>query len=209
MPRNEYLSFLEISPNKRRSPPIIDLQFASNMPPFINRIFGINTPQKTLRQILLILVLFACAHVAFPRYIVATDSMEPSIPRGSYVLASRIHPLFTEPANGDIVVFAKADGISELPWMHRIVGDPGMRIADFSETRDKQTRRDILSNSNNPPATGPTIPPQYYYQSGDSPKSYHGLVPRETIIAKVLFHFRLPWTKRANAQPSQPPPHSR
>jgi hypothetical protein len=32
-----------------------------------------------------------------------------------------------------------------------------------------------------------------FYQSGDSQTSSHGLVPQEIVIAKVLFHFKLPW----------------
>lgn len=87
---------------------------------------------KIIRQILLAIIVVSSAQVAFPRYIVATWSMEPTIPQGSYVVASRIPMWVSDPSAGDIVVFHPEDRISKFPWMHRILGEPGMPIADFS-----------------------------------------------------------------------------
>lgn len=138
----------------------------------------------------LIIAAILAAHLIFPRYVVATGSMRPTIPPGSYVLACRIPYWFSGPSKGDIVVFTPAKPICEFPWIHRIVGEPGTRIPEAAKDRAPSSRSDLWASAEVPSI----IPEGYFYQSGDSTKSYHGLVPRSQIMAKVLFHFQLPWS---------------
>lgn len=49
----------------------------------------------------------------------------------------------------------------------------------------------VLRNKGAVAAVSSLLPPRFC-QSGDSPKSYHGLVPKELLIGKVLIHFKLP-----------------
>jgi len=149
---------------------------------------GLHRPRLTLSIIISSIVI----HFAFPRYVIATNSMSPTIPRGSFVVSSVV-PLSGPIRTNDVVVFEPVVGVSSNPWIHRIIASPGSNF--FPENREG--RVDISAEGyaehKNIPAAPITIPEYFYYQSGDSESSYHGLVHKELVIGKVLFHFKIPW----------------
>ena len=157
-----------------------------NMNPQIKKALGLHRPKTSL----VVIVAGLTIHFAFPRYLVATNSMEPTMPSGSYVVAFRWAYLLGEPRVGDIVLFDPVEGISSCPWIHRIVAASGEPLPSSKRDGRKDTDNvfDALIASD-----GYAIPSGYVYQSGDSSSSYHGLVKQELIRGKVLFHFKLPW----------------
>ena len=93
----------------------------------------------------------------------------------------------------DVAVFAPVAQISYAPWIHRIVANSGEKITPPV----RKGRVDVSSGARalhtNETTESLVVPDGFFYQSGDSATSYHGLVPKEIIIGKVLFHFKLPW----------------
>lgn len=144
---------------------------------------GLDRPKRTAA----IIAVLALLHFCFPRYVVATGSMEPTIPVGSYVVTSRLAFLFGPPKAGDIVVFDPVAGISTRPWVHRIQAVSGDRFVP----PERAGRKDTDSDAHH--VGGERVPTGYVYQSGDSAKSYHGLAAQKLITGKVFWHFRLPW----------------
>ena len=155
----------------------------------LKKALGFHRPRLSLASICCGVAL----HFAFPRYIVATGSMVPTIPPGSYVVACRLPLLPTSIGKNDVVVFKPVEGVSPAPWIHRIVADAGEQVAP----PDRIGRVDISIEAKAQhlkEATDPlVVPDSSFYQSGDFATSYHGLVAKELAIAKVLFHFKLPW----------------
>lgn len=155
----------------------------------LKKALGLDRPRLTLS----IIFCGIGIHLAFPRYVVATGSMVPTIPPGSYVVACRTPLLPRSIGKNDVAVFKPVEGVSPAPWIHRIVADSGEKITppgrkgrvDIS-TEARSMRRDESQEQL-------VVPESFYYQSGDSQTSSHGLVPQEIVIAKVLFHFKLPW----------------
>jgi len=155
------------------------------MNPGFTKVLG-RHPKASLTVILIGLAV----HFAFPRYLVATNSMEPTMPSGSYVVAFRGAYIFSKPKAGDIAVFDPVEGIASYPWIHRIKAVSEEAFSPINRKRRKDT--DDVYNALTSADTF-VIPNEYYYQSGDASNSYHGLVKRELIRGKVLFHFKLPW----------------
>lgn len=155
----------------------------------LKKALGLDRPRLTLS-----IICFGIAmHFAFPRYIFATGSMVPTIPPGSYVVACRSPLLPSSMGKNDFAVFKPVEGVSPKPWMHRIVAVSGEKITP----PDRKGRVDISTEARSKrrdESQAPLIVPEsFFYQSGDSQSSYHGLVPQEIVIGKVLFHFKLPW----------------
>jgi signal peptidase I len=155
----------------------------------LKQLLGLNKP----KQLIAWLAFFTCVHVAFPRYIIATESMEPTISAGDYVVASRLHLLFSTPQTGQIVVISPSDGISSRPWVHRLIGGEGTDIGPLSAKLSPVARRDVYLASGVSKGSPDVVPAGYYYQSGDGIDSYHGLIPADMVNAVVIFHFALPW----------------
>lgn len=151
----------------------------------LKRQLGLDRPKRTLA----ILGLLVALHIAFPRYVVATGSMEPTVPVGSYVVAYRGAYLFTEPRAGEIVVFDPVPGISDRPWVHRVQAASGEKFQALAREGRKDT------DGRHTGSDFEVVPDGYVYQSGDSQASYHGLVGRELVDGKVLWHFKLPWMR--------------
>jgi signal peptidase I len=155
----------------------------------LKKALGINRPR-------LALAIICCGitmHFAFPRYVVATESMVPTIPPGSYVVTVRSSLLPGSIGKNDIVVFKPVEGVSPAPWIHRIVALSGEKITP----PDRKGRVDIStkarSERSHESQESLVVPVSFFYQSGDSQASYHGLVPQEIVVGKALFHFKLPW----------------
>jgi len=119
--------------------------------------------------------------------------MVPTIPPGSYVVTCRVPLLPASIGKNDVAVFRPVEGVSPHPWVHRVIAVAGEKltppkrkgrvdITDEAEAQHRNEAPDMLQ-----------IPESCVYQSGDSTSSYHGLVAEEIVIAKVLFHFKLPW----------------
>jgi signal peptidase I len=156
----------------------------------IQKAVGLDRPAKTLSIVAGALIL----GVLFPRYVVATGSMEPTMPLGSYVVACRLLPGLDGIKKGDLLVFRPVAGVSPHPWIHRALALPGDAVSPPS----RKGRMDVSSTGvllSEPKVLGEHHPlaAGEYYESGDSENSYHGVIDRQNVIAKVLFHFRLPW----------------
>lgn len=156
----------------------------------IQQAFGLDRPVKTCFIVAGMLLL----SFLFPRYVVATGSMEPTIPPGSHVVACRFLPGWDGIEKGDILVFRPAAGVSPHPWIHRVLALPGETFAPPARIG----RIDIASDGvalSKPKALGVGHPLSdgEFYQSGDSATSYHGVIDKQNVVAKVVFHFRLPW----------------
>ena len=132
----------------------------------------------------------AVLYFVFPTYVVATHSMEPTIPSGSWVVAVRSSFVVGEIENVDIIVFQPVEGISEHPWVHRVKATEGEVFVPFERIGRKHTDKSFELMVTN---GGIMIPEGYVYQSGDSNNSYHGLANCDLISSKVLFSFKLPW----------------
>ncbi len=167
------------------------------MRPNFKKLLGLDKPRQLLAATAVLVVL----HVAFPRYLVATGSMDPTIRRGSYVVASRLHLLFSDVAKNDIVVIAPYAGISPYPWIHRITGMAGDPINPLAASRPKGARFDITTGLEETTPPRASVPSGFFYQAGDALSSYHGLIPEDMIKAKVLFHFQLPWSRNKPKDP--------
>jgi hypothetical protein len=155
----------------------------------LKKALGFDRPRTTFAVI--------CIGVAisfgFPSYIVTTKSMDPAIPPGSFVISVRL-PLFPVPIEkNDIAVFRPVEGISPHPWAHRIIADSG----DQFTPPDREGRVDVsaegIGEGRGKSTQSLLIPESYFYQSGDSARSYHGLISKSMVMGKVLFHFKLPW----------------
>lgn len=155
----------------------------------LKKALGLDRPRLNLSII--------CAAIgirfAFPPYVIATGSMAPTIPPGSFVVTCRKGLLPGLIGKNDLVVFKAVKGISPAPWLHRIVADSGEQITPPV----RKGRVDVSPEARAQPRDESTqslvVPKGFFYQSGDSSTSYHGLVPQELVIGKVLFHFKLPW----------------
>lgn len=132
----------------------------------------------------------------FPTYVVATESMTPTIPAGSYVIRIRASLLPESVRKDDIVVFQPVEGISSYPWIHRLIAEAGEHYSPVA----RKGRMDVSLDGTavkNDGATDPLlVPDDFFYQSGDSATSFHGLVPKRLVTGKVIVHFKLPWTQR-------------
>jgi len=112
---------------------------------------------------------------------VPSGSMEPTIPKGSYVLGLRI---LGEPQRGDIVMFRLDDRI----LVKRIAAIP----SDIVYT-DKSESEVSISDITNNTGTILAVPDGCYYMLGDNPKESRDsrywkdpFIRREDILAKLL-----------------------
>ena len=155
----------------------------------LKKALGLDRPRLTL-SILCGVIGIA---FAFPPYVVATESMAPTMPPGSFVVTCRSVLLPASVGKNDLAVFKPVKGFSSAPWIHRIVADSGEEITPPA----RKGRVDVSLEATAQPREESTrsfvVPKGFFYQSGDSPTSYHGLIPHEDVIGKVLFHFKLPW----------------
>ena len=152
----------------------------------LKKALGLNKPKTLISTLIIVgVILFA-----FPKYVVTTESMTPTIPKGSYVVSIRQELLQDDIQKGDILVFDPVEGISPCPWIHRVIGLSGEAFTLYS----RKGRRDIENeHSISVKKDISNIPKGYIYQGGDSDTSYYGLVNKKLIRGKVLFHFKLPW----------------
>ncbi len=77
----------------------------------------------------------------------------------------------------DVAVFKPLDGVSPAPWIHRIMADSGEQIAPPKRKGRVDISPEAEARHNDDLARAMVVPESFFYQSGDSSTSYHGLVP--------------------------------
>lgn len=145
---------------------------------------------KITGYILGVLIIIRLSYpLLFPVYRIDTDSMEPTISSGDYIIASKFHYKFFIPERGDIVLFKPIAGIFNVgPWAHRIIAIKG----------DTVTIKDGLVTVNGGKILYPEINHEdleikiddgQVFQKGDNKDTIAGIVPEDKIIGKVIFIF--------------------
>jgi len=155
----------------------------------LKKALGLDRPRLTLS----IIFCGIGIHLAFPRYVVATGSMIPTIPPGSYVIALRLPLLPVSIEKNDVAVFRPVKGISPAPWIHRIVADSGEQITPPNREGRVDISAEGIGEKRDKSTEPLLVPESFVYQSGDSATSYHGLIPKSMVVGKVFFHLKLPW----------------
>jgi hypothetical protein len=168
---------------------VVRLEKKSMMNPKLKKALGLDRPRLTLT----IISLGIAMHFAFPRYVVATGSMIPTIPTGSFVQCLRLPLLPVSIEKNDIAVFRPVKGISPYPWIHRIVADSGEQITPPNREGRIDVSAEGIGEKRDESTEPLLVPESFVYQSGDSEASYHGLIPKSMVVGKVFFHFKLPW----------------
>lgn len=87
------------------------------MNPKLKKQLGLHRPKTTTSLIMGAILL----KLVFLKYIVATGSMEPTVPVGSLVFSFRWASLFGAAQTAGIVIFNPVEGISQKPWVHRVI----------------------------------------------------------------------------------------
>ena len=145
--------------------------------------------QDSYRRILLFGTAVMLAFVAlytYPRLVIISGSMTPTIPVGKVIVADRISYLRSDPKRGDIVVFRPLAEFSETQWSHRIIGVPGdtVRVWDGHVSVNGQA---IEHDTTSDPDFGNIlVPAGYYYEKGDDLDAINGLVPTSAVIGKII-----------------------
>ncbi len=147
----------------------------------------------------LVISIYALINLISVRFVVDGPSMEPHFYTGQFLIISRLHYIFGQPARGDIAVFHFPDNPNE-DYLKRVIGLPGEVVT----IRDGQ----ILINGvilDEPYILDPCQPTwcsdnhwqlgmdEYFFlgdnrnQSSDSRD--FGPVKRQFIVGKVLFRY--------------------
>ncbi len=132
------------------------------------------------------LVLIMLAFV-FPRQMIVSGSMAPTIAPGTTVWASRASYLFAGPKRGDIVVFKPTAEVSpDTPWAHRVVAVPGDRVLIRDRTMYVNGMPTQFPHVDELDREEFTVPAGYYLQKGDDPDSITGLVKANLVRSKIV-----------------------
>lgn len=134
--------------------------------------------------------------VLFDIYQVASRSMEPAIPQGSYVVVNRYHYSFFRPKRGDVAAFLPTEAFPVGPWVHRVVGVPGDTVTltedrllvngseiEFPAVNPREEDGALLGNGSITLGNGEI------FQKGDNATTLFGIVSGREIIGKVIATF--------------------
>lgn len=125
---------------------------------------------------------------AYPRQLIISGSMMPTIPVGTIIVADRLSYTYSRPTRGDIVVFKPMPDFSDSQWSHRIVAVPG----DVVTTKDGILRVNgqptEFPATTDPDSVALTVPLGFYYEKGDNVDALNGLVPSDAVIAKIVWY---------------------
>jgi signal peptidase I len=144
---------------------------------------------ESYRRILLFgtaLLLAYSALYAYPRLVVISGSMTPTIPVGSVIVADRISYLDSSPKRGDIVVFRPVNGFSETQWSHRIIGLPGDTVRVWGGHVSVNGQAIGNDTTSDPDLGYIVVPKGYYYEKGDNLDAINGLVPASAVMGKII-----------------------
>jgi signal peptidase I len=106
-------------------------------PPPRPRLRRQNLLREVLETAVLIFLVYTLVNLASVRFYIEGPSMQPSFWAGQFLIVSRAHYLFSEPARGEIVVFDPPgdDNQPDDPLLiKRLIGLPGETV----ELRDQQ-----------------------------------------------------------------------
>lgn len=113
-------------------------------------------------------------------FIVRGDSMDPTIPSGTYVFVNKLAYLFNEPERGDIIVVKPRE--LETKIIKRVIGLPGERLAiEGGHIVIRASRKDegtplveAYTKATSTPEAGftyTTLDPREYFAMGDNRES--------------------------------------
>ena len=122
----------------------------------------------------------------YPRLVIISGSMNPTIPVGKVIVADRMSYLHTSPKRGDIVVFRPVAEFSETQWSHRIIGIPGDTVRIWGgrvSVNGGAIQHDVTSD---PDFGDIVVPAGYYYEKGDDVDAINGLVPASAVMGKII-----------------------
>ncbi|OGH69197.1 MAG: signal peptidase I [Candidatus Magasanikbacteria bacterium RIFCSPLOWO2_02_FULL_44_11] len=145
---------------------------------------------KIIGYIIGVLIIIRLGYpLLFPVYQVTTDSMEPTIHKGAYIMVSKMHYKIFRPKRNDVVMFKPVDGIfSAGPWAHRIIGISGDVISiqnGVVTVNGTKTFFPEVIHEN----LEATVKKGYVFQKGDNGKIIVGELLEDKIIGKVIYNF--------------------
>lgn len=136
-----------------------------------------------------LILLLVLIRLFFPTYHIASNSMEPTINRGDYIIVSRFHYLFSKPQKNDIVLFEPIPGYFEFgPWTHRIIGLENDKIQIKDNVIFVNNKKTLFPKLNHADSEI-TVPADSVFQKGDNTSTIIGSIEKEKIIGKVLYWF--------------------
>ncbi len=130
-------------------------------------------------------------------------SMEPNFHDGEYILTNKYEYRFHQPQRGDVVVF-KSPQNPEIDYIKRIIGLPGERIKIVNnhfyindvQLEEPYIANDLYTYNGSYLSAGEeiTIPPDYYFVSGDNrPRSSDsrewGPIHKSAIIGRSQLRY--------------------
>ena len=134
---------------------------------------------------------------------ISGESMYPTFENGEYILTNKVEYKLHDPARGDVIVF-KSPSNKDIDYIKRIIGLPGDRVSvmDGHYYLDGQLYKEPYLDSSLYTFAGSflkdrteiTVPPGYYFVSGDNrPHSLDsrefGVIPRGDIVGKAFLRY--------------------
>ncbi len=174
-------------------------------------------PKSTFREYAEALIIAVILALVIRQYVVQafkipSGSMMPTLLIGDHILVSKLNYLFTDPEQGDIVVF-RFPRDKKRDFIKRIIGEPGdqIRIADkvvyvndvplkeeYTMYKDESSIEGSYSSRDN---FGPVlVPPNHYFMMGDNRDNsmdsrFWGFLDRKGIKGKA---FLIYWSWNKN-----------
>lgn len=154
-----------------------------------------------LEWVLIIVVALAAAlfinFVIIINSVVPSGSMETTIMTNSRMMGLRVTYWFSDPVQGDIVVFKYPDDPSQT-FVKRVIGTPGdvvQIIGGVTYVNGEVLDEPYLHETPAPRDFGPyKVPENSYFMMGDNRNNSHDsrfwkntYVPRENVLGKALF----------------------
>ena len=119
-------------------------------------------------------------------YVVKTSSMKPTIYPKNLVFVNKKACRSKEPQRNDVVLF-RTDLSSTVPLIHRIIACQNdiVRITDGAVTINEE--RIDFNTLDTFESKTIVVPIGAYYQKGDNPNSYLGIVYPNQILGKIIY----------------------
>lgn len=137
--------------------------------------------------IFIVLIIFV--RIFFPVYNIASESMEPTIKKGDYIVVNKLNYLFSDPKKNDIVLFEPIEDYFELgPWTHRVIATEGDNVSINNKTITVNNQ-DIIFSEIEHENLSILVQENHVFQKGDNKKTIAGTTPTNKIIGKILFSF--------------------
>jgi signal peptidase I len=117
--------------------------------------------------------------------------MEPTISYGDNVFTYSLYYDHHEPERGDIGMFEPYEEFTLGPWTHRIIAIPGDRVViqdEYITVNGEEPYNPYIFEAKDMDII---VPEGRLFQKGDNEETMYGLVDRELLIGKVIFHFSL------------------